>query len=121
LCEEQRKGGMRQMADRFEQAVGGIIGMVLSSATELQATAQTMTATATETANQSTTVAAAAEEAATNVSKSRPRLRSWARPCRRSAGRSQASPIWRSELSARQTKPLLSCRNSAVRWPRSGS
>ena len=66
-AEAQRKAGMRQMADGFEQAVGGIIGMVSSSATELQATAQTMTATATETASQSTTVAAAAEEAASNV------------------------------------------------------
>ncbi|TXN29097.1 HAMP domain-containing protein [Methylobacterium sp. WL30] len=66
-AEEQRKAGMRQMADGFEAAVGGIIGMVSSSATELQATAQTLTATATETASQSTTVAAAAEEAATNV------------------------------------------------------
>ncbi|WCS28925.1 methyl-accepting chemotaxis protein (plasmid) [Methylobacterium sp. NMS14P] len=66
-AEEQRKAGMRQMADGFEAAVGGIIGMVSSSATELQATAQTMTATATETATQSTMVAAAAEEAASNV------------------------------------------------------
>ncbi|MGU3469233.1 cache domain-containing protein [Methylobacterium sp. C33D] len=67
-AEEQRKAGMRQMADGFEAAVGGIIGTVSSSATELQATAQAMTATATETATQSTTVAAAAEEAASNVS-----------------------------------------------------
>jgi len=67
-AEEQRKAGMRQMADDFEAAVGGIIGTVSSSATELQATAQAMTATATETASQSTTVAAAAEEAASNVS-----------------------------------------------------
>ncbi|XYD09845.1 methyl-accepting chemotaxis protein [Methylobacterium sp. NMS12] len=66
-AEEQRKAGMRQMADGFEAAVGGIIGMVSSSATELQATAQQMTSTATETASQSTTVAAAAEEAASNV------------------------------------------------------
>jgi methyl-accepting chemotaxis protein len=66
-AEEQRKAGMRELASRFEDAVGGIIGMVSSSATELQATAQTMTATATETASQSTTVAAAAEEAASNV------------------------------------------------------
>ena len=66
-AEAQRKAGMRQMADDFEAAVGGIIGMVSSSATELQATAQTLTATATETAGQSTTVAAAAEEAGTNV------------------------------------------------------
>ena len=66
-AEEQRKAGMRQMADAFEHAVGGIVGQVSSSATELQATAQTMTATATETASQSTTVAVAAEEASANV------------------------------------------------------
>ena len=66
-AEEQRKAGMRQMADTFEQAVGGIIGLVSASATELQATAQTMSATAAQTAEQSTTVAAAAEEAASNV------------------------------------------------------
>ncbi|MBD8908106.1 methyl-accepting chemotaxis protein [Methylorubrum zatmanii] len=64
----ERKRTMIELADRFETAVGGIVGMVSSSATELQATASTMTATATETATQATTVAAAAEEAATNVS-----------------------------------------------------
>ena len=67
-AEEQRKAGMRKMADGFEAAIGGIIGMVSFSATELQATAKTMTATATGTASQSTTVAAAADEAASNVS-----------------------------------------------------
>ncbi|MGX7709019.1 methyl-accepting chemotaxis protein [Methylobacterium sp. Gmos1] len=66
-AEEQRRAGMRQMADAFERAVGGIVGQVSASATELQATAQTMTATATQTAAQSTAVAAAAEEAASNV------------------------------------------------------
>ncbi|KQO86651.1 chemotaxis protein [Methylobacterium sp. Leaf90] len=64
----ERKRTMLELADGFERAVGGIVGMVSSSATELQATASTMTATATETASQSTTVAAAAEEAASNVS-----------------------------------------------------
>ncbi|WP_082479175.1 methyl-accepting chemotaxis protein [Methylobacterium sp. Leaf102] len=66
-AEEQRKAGMRQMADAFEHAVGGIIGAVSSSATELQATAQTMTGTAAETASQSVSVAAAAGQAAANV------------------------------------------------------
>ncbi|MCJ2041389.1 methyl-accepting chemotaxis protein [Methylobacterium sp. J-059] len=66
-AEAQRKAGMRQMADDFEAAVGGIVGMVSSSATELQATARALTASATETASQSTTVATAAEEAGTNV------------------------------------------------------
>ncbi|WP_407520867.1 methyl-accepting chemotaxis protein [Methylobacterium oryzisoli] len=60
----ERKRTMVEMADGFERAVGGIVS---SSATELQATAQQMTATATETASQSTTVASAAEEAAANV------------------------------------------------------
>ncbi|UMY16495.1 methyl-accepting chemotaxis protein [Methylobacterium organophilum] len=66
-AEEQRKAGMRQMADGFEAAIGAIVGQVSSAATELQATAQQMTSTATHTAHQSTTVAAAAEEAASNV------------------------------------------------------
>ncbi len=66
-AEEQRRATLRDMASRLEQAVGGIVGMVSSSATELQATAQQMTATAAQTASQSTTVAAAAEEAASNV------------------------------------------------------
>jgi len=63
----ERKRTMLELADGFERAVGGIVGMVSSSATELQVTAQTMTSSATETASQSTTVAAAAEEASANV------------------------------------------------------
>ncbi|QEE38310.1 MULTISPECIES: methyl-accepting chemotaxis protein [unclassified Methylobacterium] len=62
-----RKQTMLELADGFERAVGGIVGLVSSSATDLQATAQSMTASATQTATQSTTVAAAAEEAAANV------------------------------------------------------
>ncbi|KQO68908.1 methyl-accepting chemotaxis protein [Methylobacterium sp. Leaf89] len=64
----ERKRTMIELADAFERAVGGIVGLVSSSATELQVTARQMTATAQETASQSTTVAAAAEEAAANVS-----------------------------------------------------
>ncbi|KAA0123669.1 HAMP domain-containing protein [Methylobacterium sp. P1-11] len=63
----ERRRTMIELADGFERAVGGIVGMVSSSATELQATAQTMTSSATETASQSSTVAAAAEEASANV------------------------------------------------------
>ncbi|WP_438346693.1 methyl-accepting chemotaxis protein [Methylorubrum populi] len=65
--EAQRKRAMRELADGFEAAVGGIIGLVSSSATELRATAQSMAGLATKTAGQSTTVAAAAQQAATNV------------------------------------------------------
>ncbi|MCJ2099715.1 methyl-accepting chemotaxis protein, partial [Methylobacterium sp. E-046] len=63
----ERKRTMLELADGFERAVGGIVGLVSSSATELQATAQSMTSSATETASQSTTVAAAAEQASANV------------------------------------------------------
>ncbi|TNC14049.1 HAMP domain-containing protein [Methylobacterium terricola] len=64
----ERKRTMMELADGFERAVGGIVGIVSSSATELQATAEQMTATAAGTASQSITVAAAAEEAAAHVS-----------------------------------------------------
>ncbi len=64
---EARRRAMIDLADGFERAVGGIVGMVSTSATELQATAGQMTGTATETASQSAAVAAAAEEAASNV------------------------------------------------------
>ncbi|KMO12393.1 chemotaxis protein [Methylobacterium indicum] len=66
-AEEQRRYAMREMADGFERAVGGVIGMVASAATELQVTASSMSGTAAETAAQSTAVAAAAEQAAANV------------------------------------------------------
>ncbi|GJD48522.1 hypothetical protein OPKNFCMD_1244 [Methylobacterium crusticola] len=66
-ADEQRRAAMRDMADSFERAVGGIIGTVQSSAAGLQAAAQAMTATATQAASQSTLVASAAEEAASNV------------------------------------------------------
>ena len=66
-AEEQRKAAMRQMADGFESAIGGIATLVSSSATQLQATARAMSGTASRTAAQSNTVAIAAEEAAVNV------------------------------------------------------
>ncbi|TNC13408.1 HAMP domain-containing protein [Methylobacterium terricola] len=66
-AEEQRRTGMRQLADAFEQAVGGIVGVVSDSAAELQATAGTLSAAAGETAGRSTAVAAAAEQASGNV------------------------------------------------------
>ncbi|MFH6785680.1 MULTISPECIES: methyl-accepting chemotaxis protein [Methylobacterium] len=66
-AEEQRRAGMRQMADAFEHAVGGIVGQVSSAATELQATAEVMSAGASRTAGRSTAVASAAGRTAENV------------------------------------------------------
>ena len=65
--EDERKRALGAIAEGFEQAVGGIVGMVASSATELQVTADTMAATARQTASRSGHVAGAAEEAASNV------------------------------------------------------
>nr|WP_284701356.1 cache domain-containing protein [Rhodoplanes tepidamans] len=63
----QRRADMARLADQFEEAVGGIIGSVSASATELEATAGTLTRTADDTQKLSTTVSAASEEASTNV------------------------------------------------------
>jgi methyl-accepting chemotaxis protein len=65
--EAQRKVAMREMADGFEAAVGGVVRAVSAAATELQSTAETMSVAAAETARQSTAVASAAEQAASNV------------------------------------------------------
>ncbi|MET3411263.1 methyl-accepting chemotaxis protein [Methylobacterium sp. 1030] len=66
-AETQRRAATRAMADAFEQAVGGIVGGVSAAATELEATARTLTGSATEAAGQSGTVAGAASDAAANV------------------------------------------------------
>jgi methyl-accepting chemotaxis protein len=65
--EAQRRAAMREMADGFEAAVGGVVRAVSAAAAELESTAARMSAAATETAEQSTAVAAAAEQAASNV------------------------------------------------------
>jgi methyl-accepting chemotaxis protein len=62
-----RRKTLESLAANFEQAVGGIVSIVASAATELQTSAQTMTASARDTAEQSTSVASASEEATVNV------------------------------------------------------
>lgn len=66
--ETLRKQTMMDLANRFEQAIGGIVTTVSSAASEMQATASQLTASAQETTAQSVAVSGAAEEAATNVS-----------------------------------------------------
>jgi len=63
----ERKRSMMSLADTFERAVAGIVGMVSSAAATLQDTAGRMSASAQEAASQSTAVAVAAEQAAANV------------------------------------------------------
>ncbi len=63
--EQQRV--MNEMADKFHASVGGVIETVSSAATELNASAQSMTSISEETSHRANGVAAASEEASTNV------------------------------------------------------
>jgi len=66
-AEAERRKAMLELAERFEGSVGGVVKAVTSAATELQATAQSMSATAEQTTRQSAAVAAASEETTQNV------------------------------------------------------
>ena len=63
----QRRSDMVKLANGFEGAVGEIIETVSSAATELEASAGTLTSTAERAKEVAITVAAASEEASTNV------------------------------------------------------
>jgi methyl-accepting chemotaxis protein len=63
-----QKVAMNKTADAFESNVGGLVAMLSSGATELEATARSMSGTATRTNGQATKVASAAEEASMGVS-----------------------------------------------------
>jgi methyl-accepting chemotaxis protein len=67
IANARRKAEMRMLADRFESAVGEIIGAVSSASTELEATAVTLKATAELTEELSNGVTEASLEASTNV------------------------------------------------------
>jgi methyl-accepting chemotaxis protein len=64
---ERRKADMRELASAFEGAVGEIVETVSTAATELEASANTLTRAAERSQDLATTVAAASEEASTNV------------------------------------------------------
>ena len=64
---QQRKTDMHKLADGFEGAVGEIIEIVSSAATELEASANALKTTAARSQELATVVAAASEEATTNV------------------------------------------------------
>jgi methyl-accepting chemotaxis protein len=64
---ERRTLAVDGLVKNFDRSVTEGVSVVSSAATEMQATAQQLTAAAGNTASQSTTVAAAAEEASANV------------------------------------------------------
>ncbi|TPQ30329.1 methyl-accepting chemotaxis protein [Bradyrhizobium guangdongense] len=67
LAAERRRADMIRMADNFEGAIGQIVDTVSSAATELEASATSLTSTAGRSKELATMVEAASEEAATNV------------------------------------------------------
>jgi methyl-accepting chemotaxis protein len=66
-AEETRRSALLKMADDLQSAVVGVIGSVASAASELQATAEGMTAVARDTSTQAASVASSSEQASANV------------------------------------------------------
>lgn len=66
-AEQEKRRAMLKLADDFEASLKGVVDVVSSAATEMQATAHNLAATAEETSRQSATVAAASEQASANV------------------------------------------------------
>ena len=64
---EERKSAMDRMAAEFEKNVGGIVAGAASAASEMQRSAQSLSAIAKETTRQTTTVAASAQQTTANV------------------------------------------------------
>ncbi|CAL4869767.1 hypothetical protein MMA231_04059 (plasmid) [Asticcacaulis sp. MM231] len=65
--DQDRRDIMLKLANEFEKSVGGIVTLVSSAATEMQASAQQLSTTAQRATSQSIAVSAAAEEAGANV------------------------------------------------------
>jgi methyl-accepting chemotaxis protein len=66
-AEAEKRATMLQLADSFERSIGGIVNTVANAASEMQATAQSMSATAERTTRQVNVVAGAATEASASV------------------------------------------------------
>ncbi|KAF0118729.1 MAG: methyl-accepting chemotaxis receptor/sensory transducer [Rhodospirillaceae bacterium] len=66
-AEAEKKKTLNDLSNTFEASVKGVVNGVASAATEMQSTAQSMSAISEETSRQATTVAAAAEQASANV------------------------------------------------------
>ena len=67
IAAAERRAAMHQLADRFEAAVGGIVGTVSIAAVQLESAATTLTNTAESTQMLAAAVASASEEASSNV------------------------------------------------------
>ncbi|MEW6123940.1 MAG: methyl-accepting chemotaxis protein [Pseudomonadota bacterium] len=65
--EAEKRQVMRDLADRFDQEVSGVVRTVAAAVSQLESSASTMNSSADQTSRQSTVVAAAAEQATSNV------------------------------------------------------
>jgi methyl-accepting chemotaxis protein len=63
----EKKQAMEKLAENFEASVRGVVDVVSSAATEMQSTAQSLSATAERTRHQALTVASASGQASANV------------------------------------------------------
>jgi methyl-accepting chemotaxis protein len=66
-AEAEKKAALAQLADDFQQKVGGLVRQLSSSSAELEATARSLSSTAEETNMQTASVASTAEQTAANV------------------------------------------------------
>ncbi len=66
--EEENRKAMNDLANSFEQEIGGVIRTVSSAATEMKVTAQSMASNSEQTSQKAQVVGRAAEDASSNVS-----------------------------------------------------
>ncbi|MDQ0348916.1 methyl-accepting chemotaxis protein [Ancylobacter vacuolatus] len=66
-AEIEKRTAMRDLADRFDSEISGVVRSVAAAVTQLEHSASSMSSSADETSRQSTVVAAAAEQATGNV------------------------------------------------------
>jgi methyl-accepting chemotaxis protein len=66
-AKEEAARVLNKMADEFQSSVGGVVDTVSSASTQLQASAQSLTAASDQTTTQATAVSTASEEASVNV------------------------------------------------------
>ncbi len=66
-AEEERRQAMLTLANNFEASVRGVVDGVDSASTEMESTAQSMTATVEDAASRTVTVSTASEQASANV------------------------------------------------------
>ncbi len=67
VAAEEKRRAMADLAQRFEQTVGKVVRSLTTAATDMQATAQSMSAISEQTSRQAGAVASSSEEASTNV------------------------------------------------------